>query len=131
MTDEEEALYDEQDRLKHDDKLMELKERGKKMTIMKVIQELKENRDIYPVKVINGYTVRTIFSHRTRDGEVKIKVIVVYDNSNLDNVLQMNVDCENLYGALLATTVYPIECPGNELNEQDFTDIADRVCQFL
>lgn len=95
------------------------------MTKEDVIEKIKENKDANSIRMISGYTVRTVFSKLTKDQEVFINVIVVYNEPECKKVLQVSVDAENRFGALLATSPFSIRCTAEEFANQDFNEIAE------
>lgn len=77
------------------------------LKIKEIQQQIKENKDVLPSRIINGYYVRTIFSRIV--GEVVVKVLLVYKDDKCESILQCNVDVENLYGVLFCSDCWLID----------------------
>lgn len=88
-----------------------------KDSVIKILNNLKDCISL-STKYINGYYVRTIFEKRIEAKEICIKVLVVYENADSNEVVQISVDVENLYGVLLSTDAF---------DGKDFNEIADCV----
>ena len=88
-----------------------------KDSVIKILNNLKDCISL-STKYINGYYVRTIFEKRIEAKEICIKVLVVYENADSNEVVQISVDVENLHGVLLSTDAF---------DGKDFNEIADCV----
>lgn len=97
------------------------------MTKEEVIEIIRQDKDILPVREINGYTARTVFSKRDKTGEVNINVLLVYKDKE---VVQVSVDAVNLFGTLLTTKAFHFS-DGEVYETADLSPVAERVVSWL
>lgn len=88
----------------------------------KVLEQIKECKDVLPSRIINGYYVKTIFSEIITRKEVRINVLAVFENESSKEILQYNVDVENLFGTLFDSNAY---------RPTEIDEVVDKVLYWL